>query len=256
LTEWTRDWDAVTYDRVSDVQEQWARDVLDRLPLRGDERVLDAGCGSGRVTEMLLERLPRGYVVAVDAAPSMVEHARERLDPQRATVFQSDLLELSLDEPVDAVFSNAVLHWIRDADAVLGRVFRALRPGGRFVAEFGGHTNIAAISVAIRAVVERHQLPYERPWYYPTADEYRTRLEANGFVVDDIRLFPRPTPLPTGMTGWLRTFAVSLFTEIAPELRLQVEEEIVELLRPALCDRSGQWTADYVRLQFVASKRM
>src|SRR5829696_9208852 len=107
----TREWDAATYDRVSAPQVEWARAVLERLTLRGDETVLDAGCGSGRVTQLLLERLPRGHVIAVDSAPSMVEHARAALDPARSTVFACDLTELTLDAPVDAAFSNAVFHW-------------------------------------------------------------------------------------------------------------------------------------------------
>jgi SAM-dependent methyltransferase len=114
----TRDWDAATYDRVSAPQVEWARTVLERLPLEGHETVLDAGCGSGRVTRMLLERLPRGHVVAVDSTPSMVEHARTALDPARTTVFACDLTELTLDAPVDAAFSNAVFHWIADHDAL------------------------------------------------------------------------------------------------------------------------------------------
>ena len=139
----SRDWDASTYERVSNPQVEWAREVLDRLPLRGDETVLDAGCGSGRVTQMLLERLPRGHVVAVDAAPSMVEAARKALDG-RATVIQSDLLELELDEPVDAAFSNAVFHWVPDHDRLFERLHAALRPGGRVSAQCGGKGNIHA----------------------------------------------------------------------------------------------------------------
>ena len=148
----TRDWDAATYDRVSAPQVEWALRVLERLPLRGDETVLDAGCGSGRVTQLLLERLPRGHVVAVDSAPSMVEHAREALDPERATVFQANLTELVLDEPVDAAFSNAVFHWIADHDALFARLHAALRPGGRLVAQCGGEGNVERFHEAARAV--------------------------------------------------------------------------------------------------------
>src|SRR5262249_30326340 len=138
----------------------------------------------------------------------------------------------------------------------LRSVRRALKPGGRFVGEFGGHTNIAAISVAMRAVFARHDLPYTRHWYYPSDEEYRERLEADRFRVEAIRLFPRPTPLPTGMTGWLRTFALSQLNSVPAESREQIEQEIVELLRPSLCDQQGRWTADYVRLQFIARKEI
>jgi SAM-dependent methyltransferase len=165
-----------------------------------------------------------------------------------------DATKLPFHAEFDAVFTNAVLHWIADADAVLTGVFRALKAGGRFVGEFGGHTNIAAISVAMRAVFARHGLPYTRHWYYPSDEEYRERLEASGFTVEEIRLFPRPTPLPTGMSGWLRTFAVSQLASVPTADRERIEEEIVELLRPSLCDQRGQWTADYVRLRFRARK--
>ena len=137
-----RTWDAGTYDRVSGPQAEWAALVLDRLPLEGNETVLDAGCGSGRVTQRLLERLPEGRVVAVDSARSMVEHAREVLD-ERATVFCADLAQLELDEPVDAVFSNAVFHWVPDHEQLFERMFAALRPGGVLVAQCGRAGNIA-----------------------------------------------------------------------------------------------------------------
>ena len=130
----SRDWDAASYDRVSDPQVAMARAVLERLPLEGGETVLDAGCGSGRVTELLLERLPRGHVVAVDSAPSMAEHARAALDPQRATVLCQSLTDLTLDEPADAAFSNAVFHWIADHERLFERLHAALRPGAQLVA--------------------------------------------------------------------------------------------------------------------------
>ncbi len=140
----TRDWDAATYDRVSTPHVEWANILLDRLDLSGDETVLDAGCGSGKVTLMLLERLPRGRVVAVDRAPSMIEHAREALNG-RATVLQADLTELQLDEPVDAIFSSAVFHWIADHDRLFARLHAALAPGGHLVAQCGGEGNVGAL---------------------------------------------------------------------------------------------------------------
>jgi SAM-dependent methyltransferase len=159
---------------------------------------------------------------------------------------------LTFDREFDAVFSNAALHWIHDADGVLAGVARALKRGGRFVAEFGGHGNVAAIAVAVRAVLDRRGVSYEWPWYYPTAAEYRARLEAHQFRVEDIALIPRPTSLPTGMDGWLETFAASLLSVLPPGDRERAKAEIVELLHPSLCDFAGNWTADYVRLQVVA----
>src|SRR5262249_26211626 len=154
----------------------------------------------------------------------------------------------------DAVFSNAALHWMRNADVVLDGVHRALKPQGRFVAEFGGHGNVAAIQVAVRAVLSRRGLPATERRYYPTDAEYRSRLESHGFVVHEIGLHPRPTPLPTGILGWLETFERHTFDMLREQDRGPVASEIEEVLRPVLCDGGGNWTADYVRLRFRAQK--
>jgi SAM-dependent methyltransferase len=186
----------------------------------------------------------------VDASPAMVAAAAARgLDARLM-----DAQALTFDAEFDGVFSNAVLHWVGDADAAIDGVRRALKPGGRFVAELGGHGNVAAIAVAIRAVLVARSVPYVWPWYYPTPDEYAAKLRAAGLEVLDIALVPRPTPLPTGMASWLRTFGVSLLSQAPPADREGLIQEIVELLRPSLCDGSGNWTADYVRLQVVAKK--
>jgi SAM-dependent methyltransferase len=220
--------------------------ILAQLAPSPGERILDIGCGDGVLTADIAAS--GVAVVGIDASPEMTAAARARgLDARTI-----DARALPFEREFDAVFSNAALHWIREADAVLAGAARALKPGGRFVVEFGGHMNVAAIVVAIRAVFAAHGIPFNSPWYYPTPDEYRARLEAHGFEVRDIRLFPRPTPLPTGMIGWLRTFGIARFEGVPTELGARIEEEIVELLRPALCDSQGRWTADYVRLQAVA----
>jgi SAM-dependent methyltransferase len=153
----------------------------------------------------------------------------------------------------DAVFSNAALHWMPDARAVLAAVHRALRPGGRFVAEMGGHGNIAAIRTALQAVLARFGFDAEAmaASFYPSPAEYRRLLEASGFAVRSIELIPRPTPLPAGMEAWLNTFRNGVLGMLAPEDRARAVAETVELLRPALCDADGNWTADYVRLRFA-----
>ena len=151
----TRTWDAAAYDRVSAPQLEWARGCSSGCRCGGDETVLDAGCGSGNVTQLLLDRLPRGHVVAVDSSESMVEHARQALDPERTTVFQADLAELELDEQVDAAFSNAVFHWIPDHDALFAHLHAALRPGGLLVAQCGGEGNVARFHAAAREVAAR-----------------------------------------------------------------------------------------------------
>jgi SAM-dependent methyltransferase len=222
--------------------------ILARLSPQPGERILDLGCGDGVLTGKIVAA--GAIVVGVDASAEMVAAAQARGLDARVI----DATRLPFDNEFDAVFSNAALHWVRDADAAAAGIARALKPGGRFVAELGGHGNIAAISVAIRAVFERYRIAYTWPWYYPTVAEYRARLEAHGLVIDDAMLFPRPTPLPTGMTGWLRTFAGALFDAVPPDRRADIETEVVELLAPALSDASGNWTADYVRLQILASK--
>src|SRR4051794_37241859 len=181
----TRDWDAGTYDRVSDPQVEMARPVLERLPLRGDETVLDAGCGSGRVTAMLLERLPDGHVIAVDGAPSMVEQARETLG-HRATVVLSDLTEMELDEPVDACFSNAVFHWITDHERLYRRLAAYMKPGAQLVAQYGGEGNVAhftaiAFEVAAREPYASAAEPIAGAWNFTGPDYARATLEAAGF---------------------------------------------------------------------------
>lgn len=196
----SRDWDASTYDRVSEPQLAWAREQLDRLELAGDEVVLDAGCGSGRVTAELIERVPRGRIYAVDVAPSMIEHARRALG-DRATVLRQDLVELALAEQVDLAFSNATFHWIHDHDALFAALRRAIKPGGRLVAQCGGRGNIAAFrdaadSVASEEPFEHYFADWQRPWNYATAEETAMRLERAGFREVSCWLEPKPTTPP------------------------------------------------------------
>jgi SAM-dependent methyltransferase len=156
----------------------------------------------------------------------------------------------------DAVFSNAALHWMRKPKLVIAGVYRALRSRGRFVAELGGHGNVAAIATAMRAVSHaRNGDPsLLAPWFFPTVDEYSRHLTEAGFCVKEIALVPRPTPLKTGMDGWLRTFGRSFFDQFPEPERTDVVGEVVELLWPSLCDSKGVWTADHVRLRFFADR--
>jgi trans-aconitate 2-methyltransferase len=219
-----RDWDAATYDRVSDPQLGWALEQLDRLDLREGEVVLDAGCGSGRVTALLAERVPRGRVYAVDVAPSMVEHARRALG-DRATVLCQDLVELDLPEPVDAAFSNATFHWVPDHDALFAALHRTMKPGARLVAQCGGLGNIDAFrataeSVAGEEPFDQYFVGWRKPWNYASAQDTAERLERAGFT--EVRCWlepkrveladPRPfiatvclvrhlDPLPDGLRG-------------------------------------------------------
>ena len=180
------DWDAAAYSQVGAPIQDWGRRLVDRLELRGDERLLDAGCGSGEVTAALVERLPRGRVVAVDASPSMVRRARERLG-DRAEVLQADLLKLRLDQPVDVVFSSATFHWIPDHPRLFATLRAAIAPGGRLLAQYGGEGNIAAVLAALRPVVAEpafapHLGAWPGPWNFTSPDQARAWLTAAGFA--------------------------------------------------------------------------
>jgi trans-aconitate 2-methyltransferase len=193
----TRDWDASSYHRVSVPHEEWARSVLDRLPLSGAEAVLDAGCGSGRVTGLLIERLPEGRVFAVDGSASMIEKVEEVLRPVDRALL-ADLTEIELDEEVDAVFSSAVFHWVLDHDLLFRRMRAALRPGGRFAAQCGGAGNIARLrQISTEVAGAEPFVPYfegfAEPWNYANAEETEARLQAAGFT--DVRCWLQPWPI-------------------------------------------------------------
>jgi trans-aconitate 2-methyltransferase len=251
----SQDWDAVTYDRVSDPQLAWAVEQLDRLELTGDEVVLDAGCGSGRVTALLADRLPRGHVYGVDAAPSMVEHAARTLalrHPARVTTLCKDLVELELPEPLDAVFSNATFHWIPDHERLFARLYDLLRPGGRLVAQCGGMGNIDAFRELAEAVAaERPFADYFRnwrkPWNYADANQTSARLTEAGFEQVSCWLEPKQVLLAEP-----RPFVetVCLVRHLDP-LPAQLRGPFVD----AVLERTGvPLTLEYVRLNMTSRK--
>jgi trans-aconitate methyltransferase len=241
-------WSAERYAANASFVSAFGLPLLDLLAPQGGERILDLGCGDGILSEKIAASCAR--VLAVDGSPQMVAAARSRgldarvMDGQRLTFTQE----------FDAVFSNAALHWMPDPDAVLMGVRRALKPGGRFVAEMGGHGNIAAILVALAAVLARRGIDARtrNPFYFPSAEAYRARLESAGFAVSEIRLFPRPTTLPGSIEAWLETFAEPFLGALPEEDRTRARAEVADLLRPVLVDESGTWIADYVRLRFRA----
>ena len=161
---------------------------------------------------------------------------------------------MPFDGEFDAVFSNAVLHWVREPAEAARSMRKALKPGGRLAAEFGGHGNVAAIMTALRAsaMINGADTELAAPWFYPTPEEYAAILEDAGFTVERIGLYPRPTPLPTGIEGWLETFRKPFFDQFQGPARQKAKSDVIELLRPALCDTAGRWTADYVRLRVAA----
>jgi trans-aconitate 2-methyltransferase len=244
-----RSWDGSTYDRVSGTMEALGLGVLERLPLEGQETVLDAGCGSGRITEALIERLPRGHVIAVDESVSMVEAARRRL-PAGADVRRLDLLDLELEQPVDAILSTATFHWIADHRRLFERLRRALPAGGRLVAQCGGEGNITMLrgqagEVMKGAPYAAHFANFEPPWNYAGAHQTRERLLAAGFAEAECWLTPAPRQ-PEEPREFLRTIVLGPHVQHLPqELRDPFMDEIMEVLaRPV--------TVDYVRLNIDA----
>lgn len=249
----TNDWDAATYDRIADPQARWGSAVLDRLPLRGDERVLDAGCGSGRVTAQLLERLPDGEVVALDASPAMVAEARRRLgaDP-RLTYLVADLLRpLPVDPPVDAILSTATFHWIVDHDRLFRNLAAVLRPGGRFVAQCGGGDNVAIVLAAAAAVASDFGLDptWHGPWLFATPEATAERLAGAGFTAIETWLSPEPTPLEPGEP--LETF---LATIVLREHIARLPEAQGRAFTHAVAERLPRPEIDYIRLNITARR--
>jgi trans-aconitate methyltransferase len=243
-------WDAALYAGNGRFVALLAESVFATLQPQRGEHILDLGCGDGFLTQRISES--GATVVAVDSSSQMIAAAKQRgLD---ARLINGEALPFTGE--FDAVFSNAALHWMNDHQAVIQGVYRALKPGGRFVAECGGQGNIAAIRVALLAVLTPRGIAPERIENnkFFTPDEYRSLLEKEGFMVEEITLTPRPTPLESGMAAWLETFRRSVFDLLPAVERPNAVEQIVSLLRPVLCDQQGHWSADYVRLRFLARR--
>jgi SAM-dependent methyltransferase len=244
-------WDPERYERNARFVAELGAPLIELLAPRAGERILDLGCGDGFLTERLAAL--GCEVVGVDSSPEQVAAAQRR--GLEAHVARAEALPFVAE--FDAVFSNAVLHWVKDAAGAIAAVRRALRPGGRFVAELGGAGCVAKIRAAIGAALARRGLEAERldPWFFPSAERYRALLEAGGFTVGSLALFPRPTALPGDVSGWLETFAEPFLGALPAAERAGAVTEIRELLRPQLFDSERGWSADYVRLRFAATRR-
>lgn len=241
-------WSADSYDRHARFVSDLGNEILNWLAPEPGERILDLGCGDGQLTKRIADA--GATVTGVDMSADLLDAARSMgLD-----VHEMDGQALTFENEFDAVFSNAALHWMRDAEAVVAGVRKALKPGGRFVAEFGGHGNVAAVVTAMRAAATRFggDPGIAGPWFYPTPAEYADLLGRHGFEVRRCVLAPRPTPLPTGIEGWLETFRGPFFDQFGSDKRSAALSYVVWLLEPSLKDVSGQWTADYVRLRVEA----
>jgi trans-aconitate 2-methyltransferase len=246
-----REWDAKTYDEVSDPQFEWGIEVLRRLELSGEEAVLDAGCGSGRVSAELAKRLPGGRLVAVDGSAAMIAKAKERLG-EDATYLVADLSELEIEEPVDLIFSTATFHWILDHDRLFQRLHEALRPGGRLIAQCGGYGNVAEYAKAIAAAAAQPEFTQHfegmaAMWNFASPDETERRLLAAGFATADCWLQPKPVT-PERPLEFISTVT------LGPHLA-QLPEELRRPFAEAVLARAGEpLTLDYVRLNIEARR--
>ncbi|MFB6129696.1 MAG: trans-aconitate 2-methyltransferase [Salinigranum sp.] len=268
-------WDPDLYDDSHAFVAAYGADLLDLLAPESGERVLDVGCGTGHLTARVAAS--GAMAVGIDASPEMIRRARDAYSDPLFVL--SDVRDLAVDEPFDAVLSNAALHWIPrdDQPRAIDRIAAALRPGGRFVAELGGAGNVEAIETALREELASRGHAYESQWYFPSLGEYASLLEDRGFEVTFARLFDRPTPLDGGDDGlrnWLSMFAASLLDPLDEGDRAAVVDAVEDRLRPSLYGRGddgesavdsegravaaddggGSWVADYRRLRFVARR--
>ena len=243
-------WDPERYARNARFVAELGQPVVELLAPQPGERILDLGAGDGALSEVL--RSLGADVLCVDASAEQIEAARLR--GLEAAVVDGEALAFVSE--FDAVFSNAALHWMTRPERVIDGVRRALKPGGRFVGEFGGAGNVARIVNALEAGIERrgHDGKAANPWFFPTPDEYSALLEANGFRVRSAELIPRPTPLPGAMVDWLWTFAESFIKRLPEAEQEPYLAEVSESLEPSLRDGEGRWSADYVRLRFAADR--
>lgn len=238
-------WDAARYQDQHSFVWRFGASLLESLKPQAGERILDVGCGTGQLTAEIARS--GATVTGLDKSAEMLAEARKNYPDLQFVL--GDAAGFQFPEPFDAVFSNAALHWVKDAEAAVKSIATALRPGGRFVAEFGGHGNIASVQAALRAVFGP-TADQRSPWYYPSIGEYAPLLERHGFELRDASLFDRPTPLEgeDGMANWLRMFIGTYLRELPPVAADDAVRQLVDHLRPTLY-HDGVWTVDYRRLR-------
>jgi SAM-dependent methyltransferase len=245
-----QNWSPDVYEKNARYVSELGLPIVQLLNPQPGERILDLGCGDGTLTKVIAGE--GCDVVGVDSSSALVAAALKL----GLCVDEISAYDIAYQEEFDAVFSNAALHWMTDADRVIEKVYEALRPGGRFVGELGGHKNCKTIQDALVAELERRGFDgwSVNPWYFPTEEGYRTKLQKAGFVVRSIQMIPRPTPLPEGMLGFLETFAGSFASVLRPDEREEFLVDVCRRTKPSLCDSEGQWVANYRRLRFEAHK--
>lgn len=251
-------WDAKHYDDQIGYVSKLGRGLLELLQAQEGERIIDLGCGTGELSEQIRQR--GAYCVGIDYSPEMIEAARKKYP--NGSFRTADAEEFRLEpgeQPYDAVFSNAAMHWMKRPEKVIYSVGAALRFGGRFVAEFGGSGNVGSIVQALTNELDRIGIDGEArfPWYFPSIGQYAPLLEKHGFEVRCAELYDRPTPLGSGETGlshWLHAFAGSLLAGIDPQRQAEIVANCEIALKPDLY-QNGEWIADYRRLRIVAVKK-
>ena len=243
-------WDPESYAANARFVSDLGLPVLELLAPKAGERILDLGCGDGVLTKRIAD--VGCDVVAIDSSPAFIEAARQL----GLAAHVVDAVALPYREEFDAVFSNAVLHWIKRPDEMIAGVHRSLRSCGRFVAECGGFGCVDKIRRALVEALDTRGIDGASrvPWYFPTPGDYATRLERAGFRVDSIALIPRPTPLPGDITGFLETFGLAFLEGLTGRDRAEYLQEVRSVLEPQLVNEDGIWIADYVRLRFAATK--
>lgn len=247
------DWNSVLYQDKHAFVWQYGEDLLQLLNPQAGESILDIGCGTGQLTEKIAQA--GSQVRGIDHAASMIEKARQNYPHLRFDV--ADVRNFQVEEPLDAVFSNAVLHWVKEAEQAIASIYQALKVGGRFVAEFGGKGNVQAIVTALETTLQAGISTQSlNPWYYPSIAEYASLLEKQGFDVIYAVLFERPTLLADGEAGlanWIEMFADTFLAGLSTEQQTQVIRTVEENLKPKLF-KDGNWIADYRRLRIIAIK--
>ena len=249
-------WNSALYEGSHAFVWQYGESLLELLVPKAGERILDLGCGTGQLTEKIAQS--GAFVHGIDSSLSMISTARSNYPQLDFAV--ADARNFQVNEPLDAVFSNAILHWIKEPDAVINCVAKALKPGGRFVAEFGGKGNVGAIVRALLSVLSEigcEEPQALNPWYFPSIGEYAGLLEKQGFDVGYAVLFDRPTPLEggsAGMANWIKMFAGGFLSGLSDDVRSHVIRTVEEHLRSVLY-RDGNWNADYRRIRIVAVKK-